>query len=177
MRNQITEVYAKALLDLAIEDNKVNERKLAAKELIKYISDDLLSLLKADVIEKSEKHKIINECFVSFGDVFCHFLCLISDSGRSGYIRDILGHFIDKCNEYLHIKEVTLRFAHPLSEAEKDQIATALKKRLNCAIEIKEELDERLLAGVKVEFDGQVIDTSLKRRFENLRKELLNESW
>lgn len=177
MRNQITEVYAKALLDLAIEDNKVNERKIAAKELIKYISNDLLALLGANVIEKSEKHKIINDCFISFGDVFCHFLCLLSDNGRSRYARDILEHFIYKCNEYLKIKEVTLRYAHPLGEDEKEMIAAALKKRLNCAIEIKEELDERLLAGVKVEFDGQVIDTSLKRRFENLRKELLSESW
>ena len=160
MGNKISEVYASAFVELAVEDNKVVERKKQAQKLKEYLKGELMVFLRTNAIDKEVKKDLINECFAAFDVSFRNLLCLLVDKGRSTYANEILTDFISKCNEHLDIKVAKVTSSRPLRDEEIDEV-----------------IDKALISGFKVKIDDYVIDTSMQNKMNNLKKELLKESW
>ena len=79
-------------------------------------------------------------------------------------------------NEALKIKVVEVVSARPLKEADKKRLLEALKMKFKMTIELEEVLDERLISGIRVKMDDQLVDVSMAHKIEDLKK-TLKESW
>lgn len=177
MANKISEVYASAFVELAVEDNKVVERKKQAQTLKEYLKGELMVFLRSNAINKEIKKDLINECFAAFDVSFRNLLCLLVDKGRSTYANEILTDFISKCNEHLGIKVAKVTSSRPLRDEEVTRLKKAIGNKYHCDVEIDEVIDKDLISGFKVKIDDYVIDTSMQNKMNNLKKELLKESW
>ncbi|WP_339022837.1 ATP synthase F1 subunit delta [Spiroplasma endosymbiont of Crioceris asparagi] len=62
--------------------------------------------------------------------------------------------------------------ATTLSDAAIKKIANSICKKMNIQIEFINEVDETLLAGVKVVVGDKIFDSSLKGRFEDMRNQI-----
>jgi F-type H+-transporting ATPase subunit delta len=53
-----------------------------------------------------------------------------------------------------------------------NQIEEALKKRMKAEVSIATEIDKSLIGGLKISYDDQVIDLSIKNKLEKLKTQL-----
>ncbi len=72
------------------------------------------------------------------------------------------------------IKQVEVKSAHPLSRENEKAIVDELNKLVKGKIELKKEVDERLIGGVLIQMEDQVIDASVKNQLEQLKNNLSN---
>ncbi len=72
----------------------------------------------------------------------------------------------------LGIKQVNVKSAHPLTKENEKQILDELNKLAKHKVELKKEVDERLIGGVVIQMDDQVIDASVKSQLEQLKENL-----
>ncbi len=70
------------------------------------------------------------------------------------------------------IKQVEVRSAHPLNKENEKAILDELNKLVKGKVELKKEVDERLIGGVIIQMEDQVIDASVKNQLEQLKDNL-----
>ena len=171
---EISKVWASALLDLVLEEGTEPKVTSEIKEILLYV-DETRDFLRAVTVDKKAKKEFIDEVFKPKGTLK-HFLHLLVDKGRIGYLKDILNTYLRLVNEHHGIKEVTLISARPLKKDDKERLKESLKTKLKAPIDLEEVIDEDLIAGIKLIVDDKVIDMSIRKKITDLRKTLI-ESW
>ena len=88
--------YSKALLELAVEQNKVD---LILKDMDFFFhssrdNNDLLVFLKSPVIRADKKLNVLNELFSHFNVLTTSFMQLIVKNGRESLLPEIAASFI-----------------------------------------------------------------------------------
>ena len=72
------------------------------------------------------------------------------------------------------IKQIEVTSAHPINKANEQEIIHELNKLVKGNYELKKEIDEKLIGGVVIRMDDQMIDASVKNSLEELKEELSN---
>ncbi|OGE87645.1 MAG: ATP synthase F1 subunit delta [Candidatus Doudnabacteria bacterium RIFCSPLOWO2_02_FULL_49_13] len=70
------------------------------------------------------------------------------------------------------IRQAEVKSTHPLTKDNEKAILEELNKLAKTKIELKTEIDERLIGGVVIQMDDQLIDASVKNQLEQLRNNL-----
>ena len=71
-------------------------------------------------------------------------------------------------------KNVVVSSAFDLEADQLEKIKIAMQKRLEADIIISSTIDETLIGGMKISYEDQVIDLSLKNKLESLKAQLRN---
>ncbi len=176
MIDNVANRYAHALLDIAIEEKLVDEYRQVIKEINKCFQEnkDYLHVLSSSFLSGEEKHQMIEKAFASLN--FPHvlsFMNIIIDNHRVNELLQIFDSFNTLCNDYKGIKEGIVYSTIKLSDKEVKEIETAISKVQNCEIELRNEIDSRLLGGVKVVVHDSVYDGSLLGKLESMKNKLL----
>lgn len=177
--SQLTERYATALFDLALQDEAVPLYQKQTKELIKIFSENasLQSFFGAVQISSAEKKELLAKALKGkIEPMLFNFLSLLVDKKRINHAVEIMKEFNSMCNQELNIQEGIVYSARSLNEEQIKQLETALSEKKNRNVELHNLIDERLISGIKVVIDNQVIDLSMKNRIESMKNELLKES-
>lgn len=70
------------------------------------------------------------------------------------------------------IKPVQVTSAHPLNKENEKAILDELNKLVKGKVELNKQVDERLIGGVVIRMEDQVIDASVKNQLEQLKETL-----
>jgi F-type H+-transporting ATPase subunit delta len=79
-------------------------------------------------------------------------------------------HKLELAKDGKKLAEVTT--AHPLSKESERDIIGELNKIVKGDVEIKKKIDEKILGGVIVKMDDQLIDASVRGELDNLKEQL-----
>ena len=176
MASEIADRYAQALFELALEQNRVREWKdqvQAAAEADEQ-NPELAAFFYAAKITADEKKEAVRKIYGPGTDKdIVHFLELLIDKGRMPYLREILKEFIAKCNDKLGLAEAVVYSARPLQEADLEKIRQALSKKSGRQIELKNRINPKLIAGIKVVMGGNVTDVSMLHSINSMKASLL----
>ena len=71
-------------------------------------------------------------------------------------------------------KNVTVASSFSLDQDQIERIKAALQKRTGSEINVSAEIDKSLIGGIKISYEDQVIDLSLKNKLEALKAQLRN---
>jgi F-type H+-transporting ATPase subunit delta len=71
-------------------------------------------------------------------------------------------------------KNVTVTSSYSLDQDQIGRIKDALQKRTGSEINVTAEIDKSLIGGIKISYEDQVIDLSLKNKLEALKAQLRN---
>ena len=99
------------------------------------------------------------------------FIRLLAAKGRKGYLRRILRTFVDLYCQSAGLRHVTLVTAFPCESVE-EQIHGMLQEKLGCRIFMESEVDPDLIGGFRIEVDGKMLDASILRQLQLVRREL-----
>ena len=175
MASEISSRYGEALFQLAEENGTVEEMReeaLIVRNALKE-TPDLLIFFRAVQIDAQEKKDAIDRMFAGFTKEMRNFLKLLTDKDRTYYLKEILDTFIDRCNEVLNIETAVVSSARPLSSEDMKRIQTALEKKSGKKVLLTNEVDESLIAGIKVVTGNTVTDVTTAHRINELKDLLL----
>ena len=167
--------YAKSLLDLAIEEKKlekiISDSKLLSSALE---SRDLYLLLKSPIIKADKKLNALSSIFSGkVDDLTMGFITLITKKGRENLLPEIIGAVDDQYNEMQNITAATLTTAVNVDASVIKDIESKLKTT-ESSVDIKTKIDSNIIGGYVLEIGDKIYDASVKRKIKDLRKELIN---
>ncbi|MFM7661579.1 MAG: ATP synthase F1 subunit delta [Bacteroidota bacterium] len=168
--------YAKALLELAIEQNKVD---LVLKDMEFFVDSgndnySLLVFLKSPVIQAEKKLSVLNELFSHFDLLSKSFIQLITKNGREAILTEIASSFIYLVKEYKGIVSVVLISATELTKTSKEKILSKIK--VSGTIELTEEIDPTLIGGFIIRIGDVQVDASVNSQLKKLKIDLITNN-
>ena len=165
--------YAKSLLDVSMEQNKLE----AIYNDIKGFKDtldnkDLMQLLKSPIINAVKKNSAFKALFDGKVDpLTMNFFKTVINKSRESALPEICDAFIDQYRAKNNIASAKVITAAKLSEEKINAIKSSLNQNSSAAtFEIEEEVDESLIGGFIIEMGDKRYDASVKHKLNKLRK-------
>jgi F-type H+-transporting ATPase subunit delta len=174
MRNpRLADRYAKSLIDLALEQNMLEEVYNDAQRVLAVckVSREFAVMLKSPVIKGDKKAQVIN--ILSEGkisELMRLFLNLLVRKGRESFLQEILVVFCEKYDFHKGISRINLSTAVPVTEEIKKLITEKLLKETRLTnIDLVTEVDESLVGGFVLEYNNFLLDRSVKRFLKEVK--------
>lgn len=165
--------YAKSLLELAVEQGKLEQVQADMQTLHAASQNrDLHLFLKSPIIHADKKIAALDALFKGKLDTMTMlYLQLLVNKGREGYLPEITAEFATQYKVMQKITAVTVTSAAPLSEA---VLADLRKKLLSSGatsenLDITTKVDPALIGGFVLEFDNKRYDASVAHKLEVLK--------
>jgi F-type H+-transporting ATPase subunit delta len=166
--------YAKALLELAIELNVLQQIKADA-ELVSTVcrqNRDFVLMLKSPVIKEKKKLSVVKEIFKDkLNQLFFQFLVIITRNRREDLIPEISNQFIVLYKKYKNILPANLSTSVEVDNETRQKLINLLHKHTKSEIELTEEVKKELIGGFILSFEDKQYDASIQRKIKNLKKE------
>ncbi|MFM7006157.1 MAG: ATP synthase F1 subunit delta [Flavobacteriales bacterium] len=167
--------YAKALLELAIEHNKVELIESDIQKLLTVANDahDFQIFLNSPLINIDKKIAVIKEIFKDFNQTTLDFLALVTNNGRETVMLDIAKQFIAQLKSHRGIVPITIISAQKLEDATKQAIISKISAAISGTPEISEEIDAALIGGFVVRMGDHQIDASVASQLQRMKQQLV----
>jgi F-type H+-transporting ATPase subunit delta len=181
MSYKLSHRYAKSIIDLSLEQGKLDNVHLDVLLLDKTISthSELASMLRSPVINSDKKLRVMSLVFENKIDAITwKFIELVIKKGRESNLVDFGKSFIDQYNEIKKITKVNITTAVELSESMMESIKQNLAKTLpNVNLKIAAKTDQRLIGGFKLQYGDNLYDATIQKKLKDLRSQFLDESY
>ena len=177
MAKQVAKIYGEALFDLAMEQQKTDAYLEEVQGIVKILEEnpEFDKLMKHPKISKAEKQEIVDTVF---GDgvskEMTGFLKLVVSKERYRDINNIFSYFVDRVKEERKIGVAYVTTAIPLDAGKQAQVeqrllqTTAYKK-----MEMHYCVDEDIIGGMIIRIKDRVVDSSVRTKLLEMKKELL----
>ena len=173
--------YAKSLLDLAVEQNKLEEVYADMKFLLSVCDSnpDFVSILKSPVIATHKKEKIIESITQGrVSEITLLFIRLLMRKTRESNLPQIVKAFIEQYNRLKNIHPVKITTAVPISQELKDAIVAKIKMDPELQnIELKEYVQDSLIGGFKLELGDILVDATISHDLHDIKKQFLSNEY
>ena len=171
--SRVTIRYAKALLQLAIEQN-ILEQSYADMVLLDSVfkqNKDLSLLLKSPIVKTDQKLSIFKQIFESkIGEVSMGFINIITTKKRESLLALIASSFISLYKEHNKIETASVITATPLDEILRAEVINFIKKHGNDNVELTEKVDSTIIGGAIIRMGDKQLDASVSKAISELRQ-------
>lgn len=168
--------YGQALLEAAREtglEERILQESEEIVELLKDESNDLQAFVSYPAISAEEKKKVLTEVFQ--GQVcpeLLNFLYVLVDKRRMNRFEGIIKTYKSLMEKEEGVSYGTVYSVVPLDEIRLARLEEETSRLLRSKVKLSNEIDPRLIAGVRIFVDGKVIDASYRKRFEELASQM-----
>lgn len=175
MFQKIARRYSNALYGDALATKKLEKISSDAAVILDAVNNsrELELFFKSQIIDKTKKEEIVKAIFGNKVDsLSVNFLLLLIERGREEYIKEILEDYQNLENQKNGVVKVEITTAVELSKDEKE----SLKEKIDGYTGLKStavyKLDRNLIGGFVVKISDVILDASIKRQLELLKKKL-----
>lgn len=173
--------YAKALLDLAIEQDQL-EQEFADMQWLQAAtsqSRDLLNLLRSPITKSDLKTKAISAVLKgNVSELTQRFVSLLISKNRESALPEIAKAFVEQYKQYKDIHTATLTTAVPVSDAIKNNIIEKVKQESGYNnIELVEKVDPNIIGGFVLEMGDMQVDASIAYDLREVAKQFKNNDF
>lgn len=171
----ITTGYARALLEMAQAEgitSRIEEELFRLRELVK-ANPALLEFLKDANIKREGKRQALSELFQGHVQpLLLNLLLTMADQDRAGRVLPVIEEFstVASASRQTVTGEVTT--AMPLDDATLARLAAELTKVTGKNVQLLQKTDHALLGGVIIKVGEQIIDSSLRRKLDQMQHQL-----
>ena len=177
MAKLVSKVYGDALFEEAMEKNVLSQwyEEIGALRTIFLENPDLAQFLNHPQIIKEEKKKVVETIFFGkLSEGLLGFLVTVIEKGRQNDMIPICDYFTDRVKAYKKLGVVKVTSALPLSEDQKKRVEERLLETTGfVSLETEYAVDESLLGGLVIRIGDRVVDSSIKTRLEEIRRDLM----
>ena len=171
--SRVTIRYAKALLQLAIEQNTLEQsyKDMVLLDAVCTENKDLSLLLKSPIVKTDQKLSIFNAIFGSkLGEVSMAFINIITTKKREGLLALIASSFISLYKTHKKIETATVTTATPLDDALRTEVINFIKKHGDDNVDLTEKVDEKIIGGAIIRMGDKQLDASVSKAISELRQ-------
>lgn len=168
--NYIAYQYAEALFSLSLEKNKVVD---VLNEFIQFTSamdNEIIDFINHPKISKKDKKDIIAKGVIN--DIFKRFTYVLIDNSRFDLLKDILVEFEKVVNKHNNLIKVKVFSNKKLSKEQLEKLNLNLSEKNNRKIELENVVDESIVGGLRVEYEGMIFDDTVNNYLSSLKANL-----
>lgn len=172
--------YAKSLLDLAVENGKLDETQADMHLISSTISEnrDLDVVLHSPIITSDQKERILTQLFSDkVSDMSMKFVNIINSKGREGLLGQITSVFVIMAKEHKNIYEAEVTSAHPIDDATKSRLKEIVKELKGGEVELGEKIDSEVIGGFVLRIGDKMIDASVISKIRDLKQEFADNPY
>ena len=175
--NSTSKSYALALFELAKESSEIDKAADGMDTLRNLInqSSDFKQMILNPVIKKEEKNNVILNITSKYN--FCKtlekFLSFLTHKNRLFFLSHIIDNFLNLVSKNKGELKAKLLSSKELSKTELEKIQIDLANDFKSAIKVDYKYDPDLIAGLVIQIESVMIDTSIKSKLKNLEKNMV----
>jgi F-type H+-transporting ATPase subunit delta len=176
-RNDVSDSYAKALVELADEKTVLEQVHSDVDALAALVKENkkFADLMFNPIVEADKKKAVIDSISkgAGFQKYTSNFLKLLVEKDRVNLLSEICESFEEQYCTMTDTQVATLRSAVKLEQEQQFLIAKKLQELTGSKnIKLKPIIDQSLIAGFVVEYGSSQIDLSVKGQVERVTDEL-----
>jgi F-type H+-transporting ATPase subunit delta len=171
--SNVGERYAQALFDLATDERSTAavEADLRSLKAALAESRDLKVLLASPAFSAEVKGAGLSAIAAQakFHPTTVKFLGLLAANGRAGALSAVIRAFEALSAAARGVVSAQVTTATPLTDAQRQGVAAALRQSLGKDPEIETRVDPAILGGIKVQVGSRLFDASLRTKLDSLK--------
>jgi F-type H+-transporting ATPase subunit delta len=177
----VAQRYAKALIDLAIEKNQLEEVKADIDFIRATLTPEFVMVLLSPVISDQKKTQVFKAIFenklipLSFS-----FFNLVFSKRREWLLREIASEFFEKYQEIKGIEIIEITTAIEISDELKGNIRDRfqhLPRFQNKTVEIKSKVNPDILGGFIAQSHDILFDASIRNDLQSIGRQFLENMY
>ena len=176
--SEISRVYARALFDLALASDAVDEIGSGLVAIQDAVSaNPTLADALADVSLPSEKKAaVLQELFAGIAPEALAIALVSLERNGAQSLGSLVSDFdkISAAERNIVVAEVTT--AAPLTDAVRASLQEKLSANVGKPVALRERVDASLIGGIRINIAGRVLDGSIAKQLSSLRAALTNSS-
>ena len=176
MAKQVTGVYGDALFELAVEDDKVDTLYEEVNLMRTILSEnpDFVAMMTHPQIPQEEKLSTVETIFKGrVSDEIIGLMRMIVEKGHFSDMDHVFTYFTDRVKEYKNIGVAYVSTPVALSDSEKEKVKKRLLETTDYeSFEMDYDVDESLIGGMVIRIGDRVVDSSIRTKLYNLKREL-----
>ena len=171
---EIAEVYARSLFEVAQEQDKLDEIHEQLDQFADALSEsrELQVFFFSPYFSSQEKKDGIAKVVDGGDEHFVRFLELLAERHRMPAVFRIRRELDSMWAEERKLLPVTITSAVELDEGVQDDIRKKIEEETGRKVEFDAKIDPDLLGGLKLQVGNFVMDASVRSRLERLRKQV-----
>lgn len=168
--------YAKSLLDLAKEQNNLEEVNNDVTFFLSVCkqSPDLVKLFRNPVVKTDMKQTVVNKIFASRVTKLTQlFFEIIIRKNREFYIVEIAKEFRNQYNQFKGIMQAQVTTAVELDNQLITEIREFISKQTGKQIELAAKINPEIIGGFLIQMEDKLFDASIASKLSNIKKNLI----
>lgn len=168
----VSKNYARALFDLAIEEQMVEEIGEEVEAIAKILESDkrFYEFFITPLIPKKEKVELIEKAFGGKVSKYSeNFLKVLIENGRSNELLGIGSHYKKMQLEHFNMIEATAFTVLPLTELQHQKLVEKLEHETGKKVILVNTIDKSLIGGMLIKIGEKEIDGTVLNRLKNLQ--------
>lgn len=164
--------YAKALIDLANEQGVVNEvnTDMAFFEEVCEQNDKFTAVMASPIVRHEKKFGILRKIFENrVNKVTYSIFNVLTTKNRENLILPIAQEFQKIFNDQNGIQKVQVSSAEKLNEKQLSDLNKIVESAVKKKVILEERIDESLIGGYVLRVGDTQIDTSVKKKLNDLK--------
>lgn len=178
---RLAQRYAKSLIDISGEMNQMDEVRADVQVLQHIIksSREFVVMLNSPIIKSDKKFKILSAITEGrISTITKKFLELLCSKNREDNLPGIVNSFLQQYNKIKGLHHATLTTASPISEELVKSFINNIKAASSLEhLTLETKVDADLIGGYVLEMEGKMIDTSILRDLNDVKKQFANNDY
>ena len=169
----IVERYSKALLELSIESNKLDEVRKDIQNIIELLhsSNDFIKVLKSPILSREDQKKVIENIFskLEVSKIVLNFFLVVSTNRRSFIIDRICDRFVEMEKDFKgEVRAQIISVEKPDNE-DLSKIEKIIKDTIKSDVSLTSKIDKSIIGGYILNIGSVMLDGSIKSKLQGLR--------
>jgi len=122
-------------------------------------------------IHVKDKHQVIENVLKQ--ELLVNFIKTVIDNGRFHLLEEMSQAYQDLLNDKKEIAELVVYTKHALSSVQKEKIKQKFENVLSKKIIINEVIQPSIVGGVRIEYQGKVLDQTINASLDQLKSSLI----
>ena len=170
---KVSNRYAKALLELAVETNNLEDCYSDMNTILKVCQDskEFYLLLKSPIIKTDKKITIIEEVFSNkLSELTNGFIKIITSKKREAILDSVAKSFISLYKEKKNIISAKLVTATEIDKETREEVLDFIKKKGHKNVDLQEKIDKSIIGGAIINIGNKQIDASVSNRINEMKQ-------
>lgn len=171
----IAKRYGTALFELAVESDKIaaiEEEVIAVKQTL-VEQNEIINIMNHPKITTDDTVKMVEDIYKGkISEELMGLIVLLVKKKRQTYMVDVFDAFLQLVKEHNNLVIANVTSVKELTDTQKDELVSNLKKTLNKDIEVKVNVDKSIIGGLIIRIGDKIIDNSIKGKMKRLSSEL-----
>lgn len=171
----VASTYARALFEAARDNDKIDLIRDELDELMQILETekDLKAFALSPAIPIREKKQVLETIFENrLSQELVNFLYILADKGRINQIDRIARQYKEHVSAFEGYTSGTIYSVKLLEQDKLAEFEKQVSKLLRVKVRLYNEIDTKLIGGVKILVDGKLIDASVKKQLGTMLEDL-----